>query len=120
MEGNAPTPPPPPAPPVMPQGGGFVRQPPEKAGGLAIASLVLTIVGLVCCCTTVPSIVGLVLAFVEKGKIAKGESSQKGSGMVKAAIIMGIIGCAIGVIYWVVNIVLQIMGTSSQYFYYSS
>ncbi|MFA5809735.1 MAG: DUF4190 domain-containing protein [Thermoleophilia bacterium] len=97
-----------------------MRQPPEKAGGLAIAALVLSIAGLVCCCLTVPSIVGLVLGFVEKGRIARGESSQKGAGMVKAAIILGIIGVAIGVIYWVVNIILQITGTSSQYFYYSS
>lgn len=80
--------------------------PPEKASGMATAALILSIVGLFCC--GVASIVGLILGAVELGKINRGESSEKGRGFAKAAIIIGAVAIALGVI---VNVILIATGS---------
>jgi uncharacterized membrane protein len=69
--------------------------PPEKASGMAIAALVLSIIG-VCC--LIPAVVGLALGFIEMNKIKSGESSAKGYGLAKAAVIVGIIAIALSVL----------------------
>lgn len=121
MEGQTPGPPPPPQPPQMPPqmpppqmppGGGYMTPPPEKASGLAIASLILSIFGIVCC-TVVPSAVGLILGIVEKGKISRGESSAKGAGMAKAGVILGIVGVAVGVIFWIAYVIFVVAVSTS-------
>lgn len=123
MEGSTPTPPQPPIPPqtpmppMGPQGGGFMQQPPEKASGMAIAALVVSIAGVFLCCFIVPSIVGLILGIIEKGRIKKGEASRKGSGMATAAIIISIVVLALSVISWIVYVILIATSSNSTFYY---
>lgn len=81
---------------------------PQKASGMATAALVLSILGIFCC--GIASIIGLILGIVELGNINKGQSSEKGRGFAKAAIIIGIIAIALGVF---VNIILIATGNWS-------
>lgn len=84
----------------------FMR--PEKASGMATAALILSIVGIFCC--GVASIVGLILGVIELGKINRGESSERGRGYAKAAVIIGAVMIALGVI---LNIILIATGNWS-------
>ncbi len=84
----------------------------EKASGLATTALILSIVGILCC--GVASIIGIILGVIELGKINKGESSEKGRGYAKAAIIIGIATLAIGIL---LNIILITTGTFTFYSY---
>lgn len=79
--------------------------PPEKASGMATAALILSIAGIFCC--GVASIIGLILGIIELGKINRGESSERGRGYAKAAIIISVVAIALGVI---VNIILVAVG----------
>ena len=85
---------------------------PEKASSLATTALILSIVGIFCC--GIASIIGIILGVIELGKINKGESSEKGRGYAKAAIIIGVAMIAIGVI---VNVILAATGTWTFYTY---
>ncbi len=69
-----------------------------KTAGMAIASLVTSLVGLFCGIT---SFVGIILGFVSLSQIKK--TGQKGQGMAIAGIVIGVFG-AIFVIYnWVAD-----------------
>ena len=69
---------------------------------MAIASLIVSIVGtLACCFTIVVPAVGIVLGFVARKQISASNGTQKGDGMALAGIIIGAIGVVIGVIYWI-------------------
>ena len=63
---------------------------PEKASGMAIASLVLGILGF-CCCGMLAGIPALIVGYIENGKINRGESSPKGKGFCIAGMILGVI-----------------------------
>ncbi|HEY7052240.1 MAG TPA: DUF4190 domain-containing protein [Mycobacterium sp.] len=102
--GNYPPPPPegyPPPPP--PQGGfppppGYGAAPATGTSGLAIASLVCSVVGVFC--SGILSIVGIVLGFVALNQIK--QTGQGGKGMAQAGIIVGIISLVLGVILAVI------------------
>jgi hypothetical protein len=64
---------------------------PEKASGMAIAALVLGILGLPCCCGCLTGVPALIVGFIENGKINRGESSSKGKGFAITGIILGLI-----------------------------
>ncbi|MHB9112668.1 MAG: DUF4190 domain-containing protein [Thermoleophilia bacterium] len=91
-------------PPQMPETGpttaGGIPPRPESASGLAVASLVLSILGIFCC--SVPALAGIVIGIVELGNIKKGQSSVKGLQMAKA-------GIAIGIAALVINLILAII-----------
>jgi hypothetical protein len=75
--------------------------PPAQAGsGMAIASLVLSIVSLVLFClwfVSIPcAIVAIVLGIVARGKASRGEAS--GKGMATAGMVIGIITIAVVVV----------------------
>jgi len=105
---RAPTPPtPPPAPPPAPpaagqQTTGYGYQSGPKTNGLAIASLVLGIAGLLFYACGVASVLALVFGYMSRGQIDRDPQNQGGRGMAIAGIIMGWIGVAIFVIFWVV------------------
>lgn len=110
-----PTPPaPPPAPPPSsgpppasgPQTTGYGYQTSPKTNGLAIASLVLGIAGLVFYACGVASILAVVFGFIARNQIDRSGETQGGRGMAIAGIIMGWIGIALLVIFWVVIIIL--------------
>lgn len=106
-------------PPVPPPGGGFPPPPPPVSGppagtssgnnGLAVASLVLSIVGL---CCGIGSILGIIFGFIALNQIKK--TGQQGAGLAKAGIIIGIVTLAIGIIYGI-----WAMATGNSYFYYN-
>lgn len=73
----------------------------DKASGMAIASLVLSLLGILCGIT---AIIGIVLGVLELGKIKRGESSAKGKGLATAGIIIGAIVLALGVIFTLISI----------------
>ena len=100
--GGYPPPPPPEGYPPPPPATGGYAPPPEygapvpQAGnnGLAVASLVCSIVGVFC--GGVLSIIGIVLGFVALNQIKR--SGQGGKGMAQAGIIVGIISLILGII----------------------
>jgi len=86
-------PPPPPPPPAYPPPG----YPPveDKASGMAIAALVLAILGF-CCCGVFAAIPAFICGFIENGRINRGVSSPKGKWMAMVGIIVGIIATILG------------------------
>ncbi len=94
MEGTMqPTPPTPPTPPTTPA-------PPKPKSNNPLIAMILSIVGVFCC--GLLSIAGLILGYIELGKINRGETSEEGRGMAKAAVIIGIIALAL----WVIGIII--------------
>jgi hypothetical protein len=70
-----------------------------STNGLAIASLVLGLVGWTVC---VGSIVAIVLGFVAQSQIRKSGGRQGGEGLARAGIILGFIGLAAIILLFVV------------------
>jgi len=104
---GAPAPPPgPPAYGQQPTGYGYQTGP--RTNGLAIAALVLGIAGLVFYACGVASILALVFGYMSRGQIDRDPANQTGRGMAIAGIIMGWIGVAIFVIFWVVIIIVGV------------
>lgn len=75
--------------------------PASKASGMAIASLILSVSGLLC---GVTAIVGIVLGVIELGRIKKGESSAKGKGLAKAGVIIGAVVIGLSVLVTIITI----------------
>lgn len=75
---------------------------PPSAGtnGLAIGSLVLSLLGLFC---GIGSIVGVILGFIARGQIKR--TGQGGDGMALAGIVIGIatLVISIGVYVWILS-----------------
>jgi Domain of unknown function (DUF4190) len=103
---RGPAPPPPPPPAYGQPAAGSAYQSGQRTNGLAIAALVLGIAGLVFNPCGVASILALVFGYMAKGQIDRAPETQGGRGMAIAGIIMGWIGVAILVIFWVVIIIL--------------
>jgi len=84
----------------MPQPGypGYAPQP--RNNGLAIASLVLGIVGFALC--GVGSILAIIFGFISKSQIDKSGGTQKGRGMAMAGIILGFAFVALLVVLLIV------------------
>ncbi|MBQ9901590.1 MAG: DUF4190 domain-containing protein [Clostridia bacterium] len=66
----------------------------NTADGFAIASLICSLVGLVCCCTLVPSLLAVIFGAVSKAK----NDGTRPTGMSTAGLILGIIGMILNVI----------------------
>ena len=124
-DGNNGSVPPPPPPPPPPPGGGYPPPPPPgypAPGGtgaqrsnnpLAIASLVVSLVGLICCgLGFIPGIVGIVLGVIANKQIA--ETGQNGAGMAKAGIIIGAVVVVLSIIWLIVG-----FASGSNNFYYN-
>lgn len=73
---------------------GQVEAPSNKAGGLAIASLVLGILSLLCCCIGIGVLFGLLAIIFAIISLVK----KKGTGFCVAGIITGAIGLIFGII----------------------
>ncbi len=70
-----------------------------KTSGMAIASLVCGILGLVTCCAVVPSVLAVVLGGVSMPTIRQGEA--RGRGLAIAGIVLGILGLVVGLLFWI-------------------
>jgi hypothetical protein len=71
---------------------------PPRTEGLAVASLVLGIVGLVGCLVVAP-VLAIIFGLQAKAKISQNPSALQGAGMAQAGFVLGIIGCALDVVY---------------------
>jgi len=95
-----------------------VVEPEEKAGVLAIVSLITGIAGIVLGCipaagafiSLCAGIAAIITGVMERKKIAKGESSQKGKGMALAGLIMGIVAIVWAIVAVILLITLGAMG----------
>jgi hypothetical protein len=70
-----------------------------KPGGMALASMILSLLGLFC---TITAIAGLVLGIIELNRIKRGESPESGKGMSIAGIIIGSLVVAVALILLIV------------------
>ena len=93
-----PPPPPPPAPPSYPGGdapSGFGPVAPQNQK--AVWSLVLGILGIVCC-GLIAAIPAVILGHLAKKEVAAAAGAQRGEGMAQAGFILGIIGIVLSVL----------------------
>jgi hypothetical protein len=67
---------------------------------LALASMILGIVGLVTCFIFIPSLLALIFGFVAAGQIKRSTGALKGAGLARAGWIMGLVGLLAGVGFW--------------------
>lgn len=72
--------------------------PPAGRSGLALASMVVGIVGLLACFTVVPSVVALVLGVVALRQIARSAGARSGRGMAVAGVVLGALGVVVGAV----------------------
>lgn len=93
----------------------------KQTNGLAIASLVVSLVGLVFCCGF-PSVAGAIMGHVARKQIR--EQGQEGDGMALAGIIVGwaAFGLAVAgaILYVVLVVVLGVWADSASDCYYDS
>jgi hypothetical protein len=100
-------PPPPGPPPYAPPAMGYGGYPPpygyfpKTTNGLAVASLILGIVGWPFC--GVGSVVAIVLGVVARSQIRASSGREGGEGMATAGIVLGSIGVVLVVTYFVVS-----------------
>lgn len=104
--------------PPPPGGYGYGAPPsyqPPKSSGRAVAALVIgiasTVLGLCCAFFGLVGIAAIVLGRSAKDQIIMSGGRLTGTGMAQAGIVLGIVGCAIGLIMTVVNIFLITSGT---------
>ena len=85
--------------PVPPYAGG---QPPKKSV-MAIIGLVLGIIGAIPCFSgcLIFSIGAIVLSKLAQKEIAQSQGAKTGAGQAKWAFILGLVGLAIGAVYWI-------------------
>jgi hypothetical protein len=95
--------PPPPPPGYGPPGGGGYGPPPGN-NGKAVWSLVLGILGILCC--GILGIPAIILGKQAQGEIDRSGGVQRGRGMATAGFVLGIIAC----IWLVVSIILFATG----------
>lgn len=101
--GTTPPPPPPPGTPG-PYGAPEGYPQPQQTSPLAIVSLVTGILGVLCCNFFVLSIAAVVTGIIGRKQIAQSGGRQKGDGLAKAGLVLGIVGLVLGVVLFVLNI----------------
>jgi hypothetical protein len=109
MEGNFMSygqPPPPPPPPEGPQYGapppGYGAQPPKNSV-MAIVGLVLGIIGVIPCFwgCLIFSIGGVVFGLLGKKDVRESNGTKKGANLAQWAFVLGLVGIALGILYWI-------------------
>ena len=73
----------------------------RSTNGMAIASLVLGIVGALGCTWFIPSILALVFGYIARRQIRESGGAQAGLGFTTAGIILGWLGVVIGLVFFV-------------------
>jgi Domain of unknown function (DUF4190) len=91
-----------PQPPTPPAGYQLVYQPPNN--GMAVASMVLGILGLIGLVWVISPILALIFGYISKRQIDRSGGRQGGRGMAVAGIVMGWVGIAFSIlaIWWFV------------------
>jgi hypothetical protein len=82
---------------------------PPKYNGMSVAALVLGIVGIVLDCGAffIPSLLAIIFGAVSKKQIEQSIGRQRGKEFANAGLIMGIIGVAICVLFWLFILVFM-------------
>lgn len=86
---------------------------PQKTNGLAIASLVLGIVGLPFCLWFIGGIPALILGYMAKSQIRASGDTEQGRGMALAGIILGWISVVCTVLFIVLWLLLVVFATTT-------
>jgi hypothetical protein len=96
-------------PPPPPPGGGYGGYQPGGAGyaaprtdGLAIASLIVGILSLLCC-GVILGPVAAIMGFISRNRIAQSGGAVTGGGMAMAGLILGVIGFLL----WIVILIIE-------------
>lgn len=104
---STPPPPPPPgynAPPPPPgySAYGGPAQVPQKTNGLSVASLVLSLVGVIPCFWgfQVPGLLGVIFGFIGRSQVKRSNGAQKGGGLALAGLIVGLVLLALCAVLW--------------------
>jgi hypothetical protein len=101
---------------VKPQVIGAAQPPEDRASGMAISSMVVGIIGILCSWViffSIPlGVAALVLGILEFKKIKDGAASEKGRGMAIAGIILGGLTLAGAIIYIIVIVVSAVSFTT--------
>ena len=76
---------------------------PPKRSGMAVAGLVLGIIGVIPCFwgCLIFSILGVVFGQLGKKDIRESGGAKTGDNAAKWGVILGIVGIALGIIYWI-------------------
>jgi hypothetical protein len=83
----------------------------KKNNGMATASLVLGIVGLVCCCgTLVLSVLAIIFGVLAKSEM-KRSGNHEGEGMATAGFVLGIVGLVVHLISIMIWLLLFVSKT---------
>ncbi len=91
--------------PCAEAGAGRVQQ---SAGELAVVALILSVSSIMFCGIT--AIPGMIIGFMELGKINRGEAPEAGRSMAKAAAIIGAVMTGLLVLSVLVGVVIMIVG----------
>ncbi len=81
---------------------GVAATAPIKTNGMAVASLVLSCVGIIPFLFGIPCVLGIIFGFVGRSQIRNANGTQGGSGLALAGIIVGFALIAIAVIFIVI------------------
>lgn len=70
---------------------------------MSIASLVLSLVGLIPCFWVLPitALLGVIFGAVGRRQIANSHGAQKGQGLATAGLIIGVILLALAIVFWI-------------------
>lgn len=85
--------------------------PPATSRGpssLAIAALVLALVGLIPCFLGLPAIIAIVFGTLELSRISRGESPRRGYGLALAGLIVGIISIVLFILWILLEIAVGV------------
>ncbi len=85
---------------------------PRQTCGKATASLVCSIIGLLCC--QFCSILGIVFGFLAKGEIKNSNGQLEGNTMATVGIVLGILGVIWGLVFGVLYFLLGFAGTFAE------
>lgn len=75
---------------------------PQKTNGLSVASLVLSLVGIIPCFwgLQVPGLLGVIFGFIGRNQIKRSNGTQKGAGLALAGLIVGLVLLAVCAALW--------------------
>ena len=96
-------PPPPPGGGYQPQMGGGMGYAAPRNDGLAIASLIVGILSLLCC-GVILGPAAAIMGFISRNRIAQSGGAIGGGGLAMAGLILGIVGFLL----WVVIVIVEI------------
>jgi len=94
----------------QPAGYGYGYPAAPKTDGMAIASMVCSLAGLVACC--IPSVVGLILGLVSLSRIKKSQGALGGRGMAITGVVVGAVLTAGMLIYAAVVLIAGASGST--------